>query len=249
MERKTIALVVHGDLSLDTFAEALNHLQRLVKALSREVGGRKPIAWVLADLDFGSADMTFTGQGEDEEAVERVARAYLTVGQALAHDHAIPYRAEVVKPARALMDLIGDRVTSIEFKADDETATVVAPHTAPPPALVGAYGAISGQVETLRMRGGLQFTLYDDLFDRPVKGELRAGQQDLMRGAWGHTVIVEGWVERNGLTGMPVRIAEITNLQIIPERPGVGYWHARGASPRQPDDPRPEELIRLVRDA
>jgi hypothetical protein len=246
---KTITLVVHGDLPLDTFAEALTRLQRLIKSLSREVGGQKPIAWVLADLDFGSADMTFAGQGDDPDAVERVARAYLTVGQALARKGVIPYRPEIAKHARALVDLVGDRVTAIEFKADGEAATVSASNVAPPPALVGAYGAISGQVETLRMRGGLQFTLYDDLFDRPVRCELRTGQEDLMRDAWGRTVLVEGWVERNSLTGIPARVADIERIQIVPERPDVGYWHARGVAPHQKGDPRPEELIRLVRDA
>lgn len=251
MAGKTVGLVLNGEVPLDTFAEAIGHFQRLVRALSREIGGKAAIAWTLADLEFGSADMAFTGESAAPGVVESVARGYVTVGQALARGGAIPYRAEVVKPARALLHLVGDRVTSIEFRADDDTATILAPNSAPQPMLSGAYGAISGRVETLRMRGGLRFTLYDDLFDRPIKCYLRVGQEGLMRDAWGHSVIVEGWVERNSLTGAPVKITDIITIQIVAEPPesDVGFWHARGAHPRQPDEPLPEELIRVLRDA
>lgn len=249
MADKTVALVMNGDVSLELFAEAVTQLQRLVKALSREIGGKKPIGWVLADLEFGSADMSFIGESDDPQLVEKVARAYVNVGQALARGGAIPYRVEVTRPAQALMQLVGDRVTSIEFKADNDTATILAPNAPPAPTLVGAYGAISGQVETLRMRGGLRFTLYDDLFDLPVRCNLRVGQDDLMRDAWGRMVIVEGWVERNNMTGMPVRISGIEKIHLLTDQPEVGFWQARGVSPRKPGEPLPEEMIRLVRDA
>ncbi len=249
MAGKTITLVMNGEVPLDVFAEGVAHLQRLVKALSREIGGKTPVWWVLSDLEFGSADMSFIGESDRPELVEGVARAYVTVGQALARGGAIPYRPEVARSARTLMQLVGDHVTSLEFKADDDTAIIIVPHAAPRLTLVGAYGAITGRVETLRMRGGLRFMLYDDLFDRPVTCDLRVGQDDLMRDAWGRAVIVEGWVERNSITGMPMRISDVENIRILDDHADVGFWHARGVSPRQPGDPLPEDLIRLVRDA
>lgn len=250
MAGKTVTLVLNGDVPLETFTEGVVQFQKLMRALSREIGPGSTIHWTLSDLEFGSADMSFVGESEAPEVVEGVARAFFTVGQALATGRAIPYRQEVITPARALRELVGDHVTSIEFRADDEYATVSSASASVPPAvLVGAYGAVSGQVETLRMRGGLRFTLYDDFFDRPVKCSLRINQADLMRDVWGHKAIVEGWVERNGLTGIPERVTDIRNVRRIETREQGGYWQAAGIAPRREGEPLPEDLIRLVRDA
>ncbi len=249
MAGKTVTLVMNGDVPLETFTEGVVQFQKLMRALSREIGHGSAIRWTLSDLEFGSADMSFVGEAEAPELVEGVARAFFTVGQVLASGKPIPYRQEVAIPARALSELVGSHVTSIEFRADDEFATVSSAASTPLVMLLGAYGAVAGQVETLRMRGGLRFTLYDDFFDRPVRCSLRINQADLMRDIWGHKAIVEGWVERNGLTGIPERISDISNVHRVETQENVGYWQAAGVAPRREGEPLPEEVIRLVRDA
>lgn len=249
MAGKTVTLVMNGEVPLEIFAEAVGHFQRLIRALSRELGPRASVRWVLSDMEFGSADMSFSGDSDTPEVVEGVGRAFVSVGDALSTGRAIPYSPRVIAPARALGALVGDFVTSIEFRADDEHATVFSGGSTPAALLLGAYGAISGLVETLRMRGGLRFTLYDDIFDLPVRCSLRPNQSDLMRDAWGRKAIVEGWVERNSLTGVPARVSDIVTIQLLSADDQGGYWQAAGVSPYREGEMLPEELIRAVRDA
>ena len=70
-----------------------------------------------------------------------------------------------------------------------------------------------------------------------------------MRDAWGRAAIVEGWVERNSLTGMPAVVSDIVGIHLITEGQPAGFQFARGILPREQGDPLPEDRIRLVRDA
>jgi hypothetical protein len=109
-----------------------------------------------------------------------------------------------------------------------------------------AYGAVSGQVETLARRNSLRFVLYDVLHNKAVSCYVAEGEEEKMRDIWGKFVTVEGIVTRDPLDGRPSSVRQITSIVKRPERQ-ISYRDARGASPYSAVSP--EDLIGRVRDA
>ncbi len=71
MAGKTVTLVMNGDVPLETFTEGVVQFQKLMRALSREIGHGSAIRWTLSDLEFGSADMSFVGEAEAPELLTK----------------------------------------------------------------------------------------------------------------------------------------------------------------------------------
>ena len=53
MADETLTLALHGDVSLDTFAVAIEHWRGLVAAITREVAPDSRINWVIDELVAG----------------------------------------------------------------------------------------------------------------------------------------------------------------------------------------------------
>jgi hypothetical protein len=104
---------------------------------------------------------------------------------------------------------------------------------------------VRGRVQTLSSRGRLRFTLYDALYDKAVSCYLAEGQEDIMRDAWGHVALVEGWVTRDPATDRPLSIRGIERVTLLPEGDPHGYRRARGAVLGRE---LPEAIIRRLRD-
>src|SRR6266567_3235025 len=81
MVADTITLALNGDVPIADFSRAIEHFVRLVAALTEEVGRGVQIAWVVDQLEAGSAITTIRGEAEDLDSVERVVRAYAVVGE------------------------------------------------------------------------------------------------------------------------------------------------------------------------
>ena len=78
---------------------------------------------------------------------------------------------------------------------------------------------------------------------------LRQEQAELVRGAWGRRVLVEGWVKREPTTGRPVEISPVEDIAILPEVTPGTYRRARAVASARPDDPSTEGVMRRLRDA
>lgn len=253
MASDTITIAFNGDVSLQVFANQVQHFRTLILALSAEAGAH--IEWIVDDLQPGSAIATIRGHSPDMAKVEQVVRAYGVVGKALETHQVIPFPTRVEKPARDLVRVLqvpARRIQSIRFETPEEDATIVPPSVpvaAVPSRISTAYGAVEGRVQTLTSRGSLRFVLYDSLNDKPVSCYLAEGQEDLMRGIWGQLAMVEGMVSRDPLTGRAVSIRRVRGVEPVKEVVPGSYRHARGLVPFDPDDPKPEELIRRMRDA
>jgi hypothetical protein len=266
MPDNTLTLRLLGEVSLAKFAAAIDSLRVLVGGLAafRHV---RDVRWIIHDLQPGSAMTTIAGFGE---RVVEVVDAYEEVGDALVRNTIYHYPRRVAKPALRLQSYVGNGVESVAFDTFRRDVVIQA---APPgrevepepirltgetaPAAPGqaglalrhlppAYGAISGQVETIARRGSLRFVLYDTLHDRAVSCYLAEGHEDIMRDAWGHYATVEGLVSRDPGTGRPLSIRQITRVHKRPIRT-TSYRDAMGASPYEAVSP--EELIKRVRDA
>lgn len=249
----TLTLGLTGELTLAQHAAATQNLQRLVLALSKLIAKKHRIEWLLDNLSAGSAVTTARAEAyhaDDLPAIEAVISAYEAVGDALAHDTTIPYPPAVEWPARAIVGLLNRHISTVRFETPNRDITILSEQARQhAPAAVSSYDAVEGRVQTLTNRKSLRFTLYESISDRPVSCYLREGGEEEIRNAWGRRVIVEGWVSRDPLTGLPASVRRITNIEVLPDVPAGSFRAARGAVPRLKGEPLAEEIIRLIRDA
>jgi hypothetical protein len=257
----TLTLALHGDVSLDAFADAVGRWRELVDTITRKAALERDVTWVISELSAGSATVTARAVG-DEEAVPQVTHAYLEVGRSLASGQVtkIPsdYRADALSLAGVLklhgaIDFMrfetaeADTIITTNWDALLTEALAATEHL--PAVLPEARGAVQGRIQTLTSRHGLRFTLYDTLFDKAVGCYLSEGQEEIMRDLWGRAAIVEGVVTRDPATGRPLAIRHVTDATAVREVTADVYLRARGAVSRASDDERePEELISASRD-
>lgn len=250
MSDRNLTLTLGGQVPLGLFAETMPRFQRLIDLLTQEVSRDAGIAWVVEELTVGSTVVTIRGEAEHLEAVERVGRAYTVVGRALERHQVIPYSPQIAQAAQSITQVLDGQITSIQFEALTEVATITAGvSTDQAGGVIGAWGSVEGRVETLTSRRRLGFTLYDSRNDRAVSCHLNPEQADLMRPAWGHRVIVQGWVRRDSTSGRPVSINPVRSVEVLPEVEPGSYRRARGVAPAAPGQPAPEIPIRRLRDA
>lgn len=257
MAGDTVTLALDGEVSLDQFAEAVSRFHKLVEALSKEVGARD-IAWRLDDLRYSSAVATARGvslNGTRPDAIERVVRSFLEVGQSLAAGKPVPFHRPVQKEAQGLTAVLknGNGLKAVRFETADEDAIVRealegVPVRVAPVRPQASYGAVTGRVQTLTSRSALRFTLYDRLHDRAVSCYLAEGREAVMREMWDRIATVEGRVTRDPETGRPLAVRKITKVTPIEEVGPQDYQRARGALPPEPEAEGPEAVIRRLRD-
>lgn len=254
MAEDNLTLALDGSVSLDDFAVAVKGLQGLVNAISRDVAKKDRIEWVLDALEHGSAITTVRGFSQSPESVEAVVGAYHYVGEALQSDKKVPYSRQVRHHAQRIYNILQHRhrnVTAIRFETPSSTVIVRPKATLLPQdeGLVSSFGAIEGRIQTLTSRGGLRFTLYDSIYDKPVSCYLKVGREDAMRDAWGRRAVIEGWVSRDAKTNRPFTVRQVENIELLPEVPIGAFRTARGLVSFTNKDFNSEDFIRQVRDA
>lgn len=249
MPKTTLTITFTGDVPLDLFSDGMRYFRQLIDALTQEVSQQAGIVWLVEDLSGGSTVATIRGEADKAEEVERVVRAYATVGRALERNEVIPYSPQVVRAAERITTVLNGRVTSIQFEALDEVAIVTTGEPGYVRPVLGAYGSVEGRIETLSSRRRLRFTLYDSLKDQAISCLLQPEQTELVRDAWGRRAIVRGWIKRDPTSGRPTEINPVQAIDILPEVVPGAYRKARAIAPANLDEPSPEDAIRRLRDA
>jgi hypothetical protein len=251
MDKDMLTLALEGDIPLGDFAKAMQLFTRLLDSLSEELSAEATVEWVIQELYSSSAVATVQGVCEKEGVVARIVDAYGEVGLALASGRDVPFPPNVRRRATALTRILDGRVSSMRFETPDCDVLISGRvseglQTRP---IQFTFGTVRGTVQTLTMRRGLRFTLYDALFDRAVSCYLREGREEEMRNAWGKRAEVAGRVGREPDRGYPVVVRDVTEIRVSEHvAPGM-YQLARGAIPWHEGDERPEVLIRRLREA
>jgi hypothetical protein len=250
MTSSKLTLALGGDVPLELFAQTMRNFEHLIELLSKEMGEGLPVSWLVDDLSSGSATITIRGEAMDTEVIERVSRAYTIIGRSLEEGEPIPYAPSIARAAENITKVLNGKITSIQFEAGDEVATVTAGISSDQAVrLLGAFGSVEGRIETLSHRNWLGFMLYDFLNDRAIRCYLAPNQTEAVRNAWGRRAIVRGWVRRDPLSGRAVTINPVHSIEIVPEVERGSYRQARAVAPAGPDESSPEAAIRRLRDA
>ena len=248
MSKTTLTFELGGQVELKDLENGITLFRRLVYSLTPRTG----VAWVVEDLQPGSAIVTLRGEADDPAKVEHIIDEYEKIGSSLSRYETPSHdKAGVVQAARAIANFVEPR-EYVRLGTPDQDYIIygkgIADADTPTTTLV-SIGAITGRVQTLSSRAGLRFNLYDTVQDRAVTCYLKSGQEEVMRKVWGNWATVVGKVSRESVTGKPISIRDIRKVERLDDAGPRAYQEARGAVPWETGDILPEEAIRLLRDA
>ncbi len=245
MSNATIIFEMGGRVDIKQMDTGISAFRRLIVALT----GNSKVDWVVEDLQPGSAIATVRGECDDPAIAERIVLEFEKIGNALQNKQEIHRNGRIGNATEAIKRLTAS-VEYVRFETSESNYIIYHNGNTPvEPATTVAIGAVTGRVQVLSNRGGLRFNLYDTVHDRAVSCYLKLGQEELMREAWGQRAMVSGQVTRDAVTGRPITIRQILNVEILEEAAAGSYRDAKGAVPWQPGDMSPEDAIRKLRDA
>lgn len=253
----TVTLALQGEVSLAEFSAAVTRFNALIAALAAD-SHVEDVTWQIDALDYSSAITTARGislNGGDPQRIDRVVNAYNEVGQALEQGVTIPFPKPVQKEAEGIVELLkgSSEIEAVRFETAESDAIIREPTTAtdqpsPTPKAKASYGSVTGRIQTLSSRNALRFVVYDHIHDRAVSCYLVEGRESMMRQMWDRVATVEGWITRDPTTGRPLTVRQVSEVTPLTEVGPADYMKARGALPRNADDPSPETQIRRLRD-
>lgn len=216
MEDKVLTIILNGNITLDVFAEAIKNFKSSVEALANEISPNEHVLWEIENLEVGSVICGIRPVAEKTETPQKLSSAWAKIGHAAQEDRVIPYGETVQKNVKALLRPIESDINSIIFQTDDEDIPIMSKYKAlegvgrPPQK---SLGTLKGRIDSLGRRKGIQFRLYDPIFDSPILCVLPAGKEDMVREYWGKRVSVSGKVSRDAETGKPFAIREISRIE------------------------------------
>lgn len=250
MSTESLTVAIDGEVSLENFSKAIQGLLGVVRALSTESSPDRPLDWIIDDLEYGSAIVSVRPRQTIPGAIMAIiGMEFLGLGRALNSGDQSGTSPAVYNAGRALL-LAAPSGVRFETPEDE---VVVGPSrnenaVEARPQARHSLGSVRGTVQTLSRRKGVRFTLYDMQFDKPVSCYLAIGQEDMVKDYWGRRVSVVGRISRDGETGAPLSIRDITGITLAePSKPGS--WRRAGGILHGAFDIAPEALIRELRDA
>ena len=174
MSKTTLTYEMGGQVELKDLENGITLFTRLVYSLTPRTG----VAWVVEDLQPGSAIVTLRGEADDPAKVESIIDEYEKIGSSLSR-YVTPSHTKtgVIQAARAIAEFVKPR-EYVRLGTPDQDYIIygrgVAAANIPIPPSV-SIGAITGRVQSLSSRAGLRFNLYDTVHDRAVTCYLKSG--------------------------------------------------------------------------
>jgi hypothetical protein len=220
-------------IPFDTVAELFNHFNRLIAALGKEIAPKTPVTWGLTQLTLGSVNMEarpIPGNLVTEQMGRRIVQA---ADEAIAYAHAgdlaaMPFSPAVREELAAMLEKLNDAAPAFEIGSPGKRVrlTKFQLHTTGHRSI--SWGTVSGIADGIDQHAGLEFTLYDDVFDNGIHCQLREGVSPLgLRDLFGKRVEVEGLISANPDTGLIKSVAQIEEITII-DTPDADYRAAEG---------------------
>ncbi|MGB7291960.1 MAG: hypothetical protein WBD99_07300 [Thermodesulfobacteriota bacterium] len=251
MSKDVMRLALEGEITLKNFSKAIDEFEGLIEDLTKEVAKEIEIEWIIQDLESSSAIVTAQGIATDLNAIERVINAYEIIGEYIIGGRQIPYSSKVAKRANSLIGMVNEKITAIRFETQEGEWVISGKDK-----ITGEYhpisyslGTVKGRIQAISERRNLTFTLWDSLFDKPVRCYLDEGYKEKMREIWGKIARISGKVGRKPDTGMPISIRDVTGIEVVDGVAQGTYKKARGVFSSVSDAEKPEEIIRKLRDA
>jgi len=252
MSGQTISFSIGGEVSLSALKRSIEQFQKIIDGLGADVAPGSKLRWVVDDLRGGSMAVTVRGLSASESearAEEAVADGWLKLGRQLADGKPLSFSKPVVEATEALQRSARGCAPAMIFGSNGDDIVISTDPSGSAPTSMISFGSVTGRVQTVSNRNSLRFTIYQDHTDLAVPCYLRQGQEEQVRGTWGRRACVSGTLSRDAVSGRPLALREITDIELFPDVPVRRFEDARATGVWSPGDPLPEELIRELRDA
>jgi hypothetical protein len=213
--------------------------------------GLEETTWLVEELEAGSATATIRGQSRKPEDLSQATAAILSTTELVARGlgDAVPYAAAV--NARRLTGVVNGAIPSLSLRSGDEIVTITSgpDRAVDRPRQVGAFGRLTGVVQTLSRTRGFHFRITEETYGRSVAGRFGSELSEAMREVWGKRAIIEGIISRDARTGWPLTISDVRSVRLAPEIEPGAFVRARGVLRFSGQSEPSEVAIRRLRDA
>lgn len=219
-------------VSPEMLKQAVGAFVDLIQEISGEVGHGKKVQW---DMSVERGSRLFIARPAD---VASAAPARLVIksvssglrslerGTIIAPPHFNDRALIAAKRLAALHDGTERKFSYLRVRSSGKPCEISSRTTISVDRLISgqrqAYGTVEGKLQTMTERGGLQFVVYDALFDKGVNCFLEEGTAQSAVHAFGKRVAVSGLVQYDK-EGRPVsiRVGDIRIFKDVTELPSI----------------------------
>jgi len=230
-----------GTIALRSFLRALEEARAVIEGVDVALTHRRRalVEWYIEDLRTSSLAATLVakprrGRGAMEYTPQRghdIARSFVEGLQAVELRPVVPpsFPEPSMRRLKQLGNVIGRngakgfRAVLLEGSGEPASARIEARLTrraaenakeAMSPRYT-ARGSVLGRLEVISVHGGRQFTVYDEIEGRPVRGSFPDELLGHVKEALGRRVLATGLIRRNGAGQMVSVLVE--RLEILPQ--------------------------------
>jgi len=222
-----VVLILHietrdtGVIPFEAVADLLGHFQKLITAIGKEVAPKMPVAWGVSRMALGSL-MTEIRPIHANLAGARVGRDIMrAAGEVAAFAQSgdiatMPFSAQVREEITAMLRGLTDDAPAFQIENREKQVRLTRAQLRTIENRGITWGTVSGIADGIDNHVSPRFTLYDDVFDNPIRCQLREGITPFsLRDLFEQRVEVEGLIAADPQTGVIRTVTEIEEVRII----------------------------------
>ncbi|MBF0567651.1 MAG: hypothetical protein HQK95_02170 [Nitrospirae bacterium] len=233
--KNTITLALKGEnITSDKLRDSISAFYDFIDEVSAQVSGTmKPVKWIVT-VKHGSILLLNNPVVKEEyiDVIEKTVDALhygitnlenKTERPAYFTDKALELLQNLVSVSSAR----GDELTEINIAINGDYHVLTTRIAANIDTIMGirykSLGSVEGKLQTISERGGLKFTIYDTLDDRPVRcyisDDLRSEALDVAAKAFGQRISIFGMISYDQY-GTP-KIIQVRKLRLFREKEDI----------------------------
>lgn len=244
--------IANETVDLIYFSQTLNAWVKLLRANADIETRRDQYELVVASLSGGSTHVTAAFRTPSpvlsQTFKQSADRAFQSIQRGAVAD--LPFK---VRTAALGFQNARSKRPDMQVSVSTQSADFLVPSqgtAARPKEPTVSLGAIRGRIQTLSSRKGLQFTIWDEIFDRGVQVFISSELHDQLQRLWDHDAEVIGMISRHPDTGQPISIRDVRSLDEVAPRSSGNPNRFKGIL-KQYITPGsdPDDMLRRLRDA
>jgi len=257
VELRTFEFQLDGKVTVDSLFHAVDAWRATFSHLAQEIGTKNIVDNRITDLQGGSAIAMTEVSFADQESADRFTSLFENTALHARGDILTPPPESIRVPVgklrvaarEASQDGIVWRTPDQDFLILPIRADVATTSYSPSSDAITneSIGVITGRLESLSSRQGLRAVIYDHVFDKAVRFTLDESLKEKVRDMWDKPVEAVGVVRRDGRTGRPLSIHDVTNISPVMIAGDPWAWKsARGVLKHvEPGVPTEDLLARI----
>lgn len=209
--------IANETVDLVYFSQTLGAWVKLLKASAEVDAGQEKYELVVASLSGGSTHVAAAFQTPSPVLSQTFKQSADRAFQSIQRGTIADLPSKVRTAASRFQDARSKR-PDMQVSVSTQSVDFLIPSrgmAARPKEPTVSLGAIRGRIQTLSSRKGLQFTIWDEIFDRGVQVFISTELHDQLQRLWDHHAEVVGMISRHPDTGQPISIRDVRSLDEV----------------------------------